>query len=60
MAKAMAAIFAALDLVAAATQAISDTQAAGLPPAARLAAVVANAAFVTAWDKAPDGPGGTC
>ena len=51
----MGAIFATLDLVAAATEAISDTQAAGLPPAARLAAIVANAAFVAAWDTAPDG-----
>jgi hypothetical protein len=51
----MAAIFATLDLVAAATQAIRDTHAAGLPPAARLAAIVANAGFVAAWEQTPDG-----
>lgn len=51
----MAAVFAALDLVHAATVAISDAHAASLPPAARLAAIVANAGFVAAWDAAPDG-----
>jgi len=51
----MGAIFATLDLVDAATEATSNARAAGLPPAARLAAVVANTAFVAAWDQAPDG-----
>src|SRR6266516_454758 len=50
----MAAVFATLDLVHAATEAINDARATRLPPAARLAAVIANAGFVAAWDGAPD------
>jgi hypothetical protein len=51
----MAAVFAALDLAAAATEAVNHATETGLPRAAQVAAVASNVGLVAAWDSAPDG-----
>jgi hypothetical protein len=51
----MAAVFATLDLVSAATEAVDHARELGLPRPAQVAAIVANVGFVDAWERAPDG-----
>jgi len=47
----MAAVFATLDLVSAATKAVDHARELGLPRPAQAAAIVANVGFVDAWER---------
>jgi hypothetical protein len=51
----MAAVFATLDPVSAATKAVDHAQELGLPRPAQVAAIVANFGFVDAWEHTPEG-----
>ncbi len=51
----MAAVFATLDLMSAATEAVDHARELGLPRPAQVAAIVANVGFVDAGERAPDG-----
>jgi hypothetical protein len=53
--KIIGAIGTVIELVNAATEAVTNAREAGLPRPAQVAAIVANVGFVDAWDRAPDG-----
>jgi len=51
----MGAVGAVIELVNAATEAVTSARESGLPRPAQVAAIVSNVGFVDAWDRAPDG-----
>ncbi len=51
----MAAVGAVIEVVSAATEAVANARETGLPRPGQVATIVANAGFVDAWDRAPDG-----